>query len=78
MRRGRSGSQEALDRERKDIWRCCCLSVVRLRSAKRLSGQKGLETSVGGHPNSIAAEAAEQAKLDNERWSKFLSLSTLV
>ena len=37
----------------------------------RIDGQKGLETSVGGHPNSTAAEKAEQAKLDEARWSAY-------
>ena len=37
----------------------------------RIDGQKGLETSVGGHPNSTVAEEEEQAKLDHERWSAY-------
>jgi carboxypeptidase D len=37
----------------------------------RIDGQKGLETSVGGHPNSTAAEQAAQEKLVAERWSAY-------
>ncbi len=33
-------------------------------SDSRIDGEKGLETSVGGHPNSTAAEQAEKAKVD--------------
>ena len=37
----------------------------------RIDGQKGLETSVGGHPNSTAAEQAEEKKIDDARWSAY-------
>jgi carboxypeptidase D len=33
-------------------------------SDSRIDGEKGLETSVGGHPNSTAAEQEEKKKLD--------------
>jgi carboxypeptidase D len=33
-------------------------------SDSRIDGEKGLETSVGGHPNSTAAEQAEKAKVE--------------
>jgi carboxypeptidase D len=33
-------------------------------SDSRIDGEKGLETSVGGHPNSTVAEEAEKAKVD--------------
>lgn len=34
----------------------------------RIDGEKGPETSVGGHPNSTAAEEAEQSKLQEATW----------
>ena len=37
----------------------------------RIDGQKGVETSVGGHPNSTAAEQETQEKLDAERWAAY-------
>ena len=37
----------------------------------RIDGEKGLQTSVGGHPNSTAAEIVEQERLDAERWSAY-------
>ena len=37
----------------------------------RLDGEKGLETSVGGHPNSTVAEQNEQDKLDKARWAAY-------
>ena len=33
----------------------------------RIDGEKGIETSVGGHPNSTAAESAEKAKLEKTK-----------
>ena len=37
----------------------------------RIDGEKGLETSVGGHPNSTVAEQAEHEKLDEARWAAY-------
>ncbi|KAI6248415.1 Pheromone-processing carboxypeptidase kex1 [Erysiphe necator] len=37
----------------------------------RIDGEKGIETSVGGHPNSTAAQEAEQAKLEAAKWSAY-------
>lgn len=37
----------------------------------RIDGEKGLETSVGGHPNSTAAEQAEKQRLDEARWAAY-------
>jgi carboxypeptidase D len=38
----------------------------------RIDGEKaGLETSVGGHPNSTAAEADEKQKLKNAEWKAY-------
>jgi len=40
-------------------------------SDSRIDGEKGLETSVGGHPNSTAAEQVAKEKLDAERWAAY-------
>ncbi len=37
----------------------------------RLDGEKGVETSVGGHPNSTTAEQAEAAKLEEAKWAAY-------
>ncbi|KAI9697004.1 MAG: Cell death protease [Candelina mexicana] len=37
----------------------------------RIDGEKGLETSVGGHPNSTAAEEAEKKRLQQVRWDAY-------
>lgn len=37
----------------------------------RLDGEKGVETSVGGHPNSTAAEKAEEEKLEEAKWAAY-------
>jgi carboxypeptidase D len=37
----------------------------------RIDGEKGVETSVGGHPNSTAAEQAEKDKLEEARWAAY-------
>lgn len=37
----------------------------------RIDGQKGFETSVGGHPNSTAAEEAQRDKLAAAKWSAY-------
>ena len=60
-------SRDMLDR----FMRVDIASIGGQPADSRIDGQKGLETSVGGHPNSTAAEAAEQEKLDNERWSAY-------
>lgn len=39
-------------------------SIGGVPSDSRIDGEKGLETSVGGHPNSTAAEQAEKEKVD--------------
>lgn len=44
----------------------------------RIDGEKGLETSVGGHPNSTAAEEAEQAKLEAAKWSAYYKSGEMV
>lgn len=37
----------------------------------RIDGEKGLETSVGGHPNSTLAEQAEQDRLEDAKWAAY-------
>ena len=37
----------------------------------KIDGEKGLETSVGGHPNSTKAEQEVEQKLDTERWAAY-------
>lgn len=37
----------------------------------RIDGEKGLETSVGGHPNSTVAEAAEKEALKQATWDAY-------
>lgn len=37
----------------------------------RIDGEKGVETSVGGHPNSTTAEQAEAEKLEEAKWAAY-------
>lgn len=37
----------------------------------RIDGEKGLEVSVGGHPNSTVAEKEEQARLQRVKWAAY-------
>lgn len=37
----------------------------------RIDGEKGVETSVGGHPNSTSAEQAEAEKLEEAKWAAY-------
>jgi carboxypeptidase D len=37
----------------------------------KIDGEKGLETSVGGHPNSTAAEEQKQEQLEEARWAAY-------
>lgn len=37
----------------------------------RIDGEKGLETSVGGHPNSTSAEEAEKIRLEDAKWAAY-------
>ena len=37
----------------------------------RIDGEKGMETSVGGHPNSTAGEQAEKEKVEDARWAAY-------
>ncbi|KAL1302125.1 hypothetical protein AAFC00_002559 [Neodothiora populina] len=40
-------------------------------SNSKIDGDKGLETSVGGHPNSTAAEEAQKDKLQEATWAAY-------
>ena len=44
----------------------------------RIDGAKGVETSVGGHPNSTAAEEAEENKLQKAKWDAYYRSSEVV
>ena len=37
----------------------------------RIDGEKGVETSVGGHPNSTSAEKVEAQKLEDAKWEAY-------
>ncbi|KAG8527995.1 Cell death protease [Bacidia gigantensis] len=37
----------------------------------RIDGAKGVETSVGGHPNSTSAEKEEEKKLEDAKWEAY-------
>jgi carboxypeptidase D len=53
-------------------------SIGGVPTDSRIDGEKGLETSVGGHPNSTAAEEAEQAKLEAAKWSAYYKSGEIV
>lgn len=44
----------------------------------RIDGEKGVETSVGGHPNSTAAVKAEEDKLKKAKWDAYYRSSEVV
>lgn len=44
----------------------------------RIDGEKGLETSVGGHPNSTAAAEAEQERLEAAKWAAYYKSGEIV
>ncbi|RFU28673.1 hypothetical protein B7463_g7659, partial [Scytalidium lignicola] len=46
-------------------------SIGGIPTDSRIGGEKGLQTSVGGHPNSTVAEEAEQSKLEAAKWSAY-------
>lgn len=43
-----------------------------------IDGEKGIETSVGGHPNSTTAEADQQEKLDAAKWHAYYKSGEIV
>ncbi|KAI9780865.1 MAG: Cell death protease [Geoglossum umbratile] len=46
-------------------------SIGGMPADSRIDGEKGLETSVGGHPNSTAAEEAERLRLQKATWRAY-------
>lgn len=53
-------------------------SIGGVPTDSRIDGEKGLETSVGGHPNSTAAEETQQAKLDAAKWHAYYKSGEIV
>jgi len=53
-------------------------SIGGVPTDSRIDGEKGLETSVGGHPNSTVAEEAEQGKLAAAKWSAYYRSGEIV
>jgi carboxypeptidase D len=53
-------------------------SIGGVPTDSRIGGEKGLETSVGGHPNSTAAVEAEQAKLEEAKWHAYYKSGEVV
>ncbi|KAJ5051546.1 uncharacterized protein L3040_001322 [Drepanopeziza brunnea f. sp. 'multigermtubi'] len=47
-------------------------------SDSRIDGEKGLETSVGGHPNSTTAVAAEEERLQAAKWEAYYKSGEIV
>lgn len=46
-------------------------SIGGIPTDSRIDGEKGMETSVGGHPNSTSAEQEEAAKLEEAKWAAY-------
>jgi carboxypeptidase D len=44
----------------------------------RIDGEKGVETSVGGHPNSTAAAEAEEERLEAAKWNAYYKSGEIV
>lgn len=53
-------------------------SIGGVPTDSRIDGEKGLQTSVGGHPNSTVAEETQQAKLDAAKWSAYYKSGEIV
>lgn len=53
-------------------------SIGGVPTDSRIDGEKGLQTSVGGHANSTAAEAAQQEKLDAAKWHAYYKSGEVV
>jgi carboxypeptidase D len=53
-------------------------SIGGVPTDSRIDGEKGLQTSVGGHPNSTAAKEAEQAKLEDAKWHAYYKSGEVV
>ena len=46
-------------------------SIGGIPTDSRINGAKGVETSVGGHPNSTSAEKAEKNKIEKAKWAAY-------
>jgi carboxypeptidase D len=46
-------------------------SIGGVPTDSRIDGEKGIQTSVGGHTNSTAAEEAEKTKLETAKWEAY-------
>lgn len=46
-------------------------SIGGMPTDSRIDGEKGMETSVGGHPNSTSAEQEEAEKLEEAKWAAY-------
>ncbi|RDW61097.1 carboxypeptidase-2 [Coleophoma cylindrospora] len=53
-------------------------SIGGVPTDSRIDGEKGIETSVGGHPNSTAAAEAEEAKLEAAKWHAYYKSGEIV
>ena len=52
-------------------------SIGGVPTDSRIDGEKGIETSVGGHSNSTAAQEEEKEKIDEARWSAYYRSGTI-
>ena len=46
-------------------------SIGGIPTDSRIDGEKGMETSVGGHPNSTSAEKQEAERLEEAKWTAY-------
>ncbi|KAF4636237.1 hypothetical protein G7Y89_g1839 [Cudoniella acicularis] len=53
-------------------------SIGGVPTDSRIDGEKGLETSVGGHPNSTVAQETEHAKVEAAKWSAYYKSGEIV
>ena len=53
-------------------------SIGGIPADSRIDGEKGLETSVGGHPNSTLAEQEENKKLEATKWKAYYKSGEVV
>ncbi|PQE27534.1 serine carboxypeptidase protein [Rutstroemia sp. NJR-2017a BBW] len=53
-------------------------SIGGVPTDSRIDGEKGVETSVGGHPNSTAAAEAEEERLEAAKWNAYYKSGEIV
>lgn len=53
-------------------------SIGGIPTDSRIDGEKGIETSVGGHPNSTTAQETEAAKLEEAKWHAYYKSGEVV